>query len=183
MTLQIHGQYLARQVKSGMVLVDQCAAHERILFEKYLKRTASQEGISQTSLFPQQIHLNPADMALIMEMSEEIKKLGFDFEAFGKDTLVVNGVPPEIVNISEKEVIEGLIEQFKFNRSKLGLSKNENLARSLAKRTAIRIGHQLVEEEINQLFDQLFACDQPNFTPEGQPTFVVLSLDKVASLF
>jgi DNA mismatch repair protein MutL len=183
MTLQIHGQYLARQVKSGMVLVDQCAAHERILFEKYLKRTASQEGISQTSLFPQQIHLNPSDMALIMEMSEEIKKLGFDFEAFGKDTLVVNGVPPEIVNISEKEVIEGLIEQFKFNRSKLGLSKNENLARSLAKRTAIRIGHQLVEEEINQLFDQLFACDQPNFTPEGQPTFVVLSLDKLASLF
>jgi DNA mismatch repair protein MutL len=182
-TLQVHGRYLARQVKSGMVLVDQCAAHERILFEKYLKRSKSQEGISQSSLFPQQITLNPADLALIVEMQQEIKLLGFDFEVFGKDAIVINGVPPEIVNASEQEVFEGLIEQFKLNKSRLELSKKENLAHALAKRTSIRMGQLLQEEEINQLFDQLFACEQPNFTPEGQPTFVVLSLSKLASLF
>ena len=182
-TLQIHGRYLARQVKSGMVLVDQCAAHERILFEKYLNRTKGQEGVSQSSLFPQQIKLHPADMALIVEIQPEVRKLGFDIEIFGKDTVVINGVPPEIVSSSEREVFEGLIEQFKLNRSRLDISQNENLARSLAKRTAIRMGQKLHEEEINQLFDQLFACQQPNFTPEGQPTFVVLSLDKLASLF
>ena len=182
-TLQIHGRYLARQVKSGMVLIDQCAAHERILYEKYLKRGASQEGLSQSSLFPQQIKLNPADMALVAEIQMEIQRLGFDFEVFGKDTVVINGVPPEIVNASEQEIFEGLIEQFKLNKSRLDLSKNENLARALAKRTAIRMGQQLEETEINQLFDQLFACEQPNFTPEGQPTFVVLSLSKLASLF
>jgi DNA mismatch repair protein MutL len=182
-TLQIHGRYLARQVKSGMVLVDQCAAHERILFEKYIKRTKSQEGVSQSSLFPQQIRLNPADLALITEMKQEINLLGFDFEVFGRDAVVINGVPPEIVNTSEKEVFEGLIEQFKLNKSRLELTRGENLARALAKRTSINIGQQLQKEEINQLFDQLFACEQPNFTPEGQPTFVVLSLSKLASLF
>jgi DNA mismatch repair protein MutL len=182
-TLQIHGRYLARQVKSGMVLVDQCAAHERILYEKFLNRTKGQEGMSQASLFPQQLSLNPADMALVAEIIPEIKKLGFDIEIFGKDTIVVNGVPPELVNASEKEVFEGLIEQFKLNKSRLDISQNENLARALAKRTAIKIGQSLEEQEIDQLFDQLFACQQPNFTPEGQPTFVVLSLDNLASLF
>lgn len=182
-SLQIHGRYLARQVKSGMVLIDQCAAHERILYEKYLKRTKSEKGVSQSSLFPQQIKLNPADLILITEMQQEIKHLGFDFEVFGKDAIVINGIPPEIVNASEQEVFEGLIEQFKVNKSRLELSKSENLSRALAKRTSVKMGQQLQEEEINQLFDQLFACEQPNFTPEGQPTFVVLSLSKLASLF
>jgi DNA mismatch repair protein MutL len=182
-TLQIHGRYLARQVKSGMVLIDQCAAHERILYEKYQRRAKSQEGASQSCLFPQQIKLNPGDMALIEEMQDEIQMLGFDFEIFGKDSIAINGVPPEIVNANEQEIFEGLIEQFKLNKSRLDLSKNENLSRALAKRTAIRIGQHLEEEEINQLFDQLFACEQPNFTPEGQPTFVVLSLSKLAALF
>ncbi len=182
-TLQIHGKYLARQIKSGIVLIDQCAAHERILYERYLLRSKNQEGVSQSSLFPQQIELNPSDMSLVMEIKSEIRKLGFDFDEFGKSCVVINGVPPEIINSSEKEIFEGLVEQFKFNKAKLDIGIRENLARSLAKRTSIKMGHQLVETEINELFDQLFACEQPNYTPDGNPTFVVLSLDKIASLF
>ena len=182
-TLQIHGRYLARQVKSGMVLVDQCSAHERILFERYLTRFKSQEGVSQSSLFPQQVELNSSDMTLVLGMADEIRNLGFDIQEFGKNCLVLNGVPPELVNISAKDVFEGLIEQFKINASKLDLKLNENLSRSLAKRTAVKVGHQLEETEVNELFDQLFACEQPNYTPDGQPTFVVLSLEKLASLF
>ncbi|MDH5610321.1 MAG: DNA mismatch repair protein MutL, partial [Cyclobacteriaceae bacterium] len=108
---------------------------------------------------------------------------GFDIELFGKNSVALNGIPPEIVSSSGKDIFEGLLEQFKQNKSKLELGTGENLARSLAKRTAVKMGQLLREEEVNQLFDQLFACEQPNYTPEGRPTFVVLSLDKIASLF
>ncbi|MDH5608586.1 MAG: DNA mismatch repair endonuclease MutL, partial [Cyclobacteriaceae bacterium] len=94
-TLQIHGRYLARQVRSGIVLVDQCAAHERILFERYQSRSRGQSGVSQASLFPQHIELNPADMALVMEIQPEIRMLGFDIELFGKNSVALNGIPPE----------------------------------------------------------------------------------------
>jgi len=182
-TFQLHGKYLIRQVKSGMVMVDQRAAHERILFEKYMQRFKHQEGVSQSCLFPQQISLNPSDMSLVMEIKPEIRKLGFEYEEFGKNCIVINGVPSEIVNSSEREIFEGLIEQFKQNKSSLNIPLEDNLARSLAKRTAIRQGKHLSEKEAESLFNQLFACDQPNFTVDGTPTFVVLSLDKIASFF
>lgn len=182
-TLQLHGKYLLRQVKSGLVMIDQRAAHERILYERYLLRFKNSEGTSQSCLFPQQLTLNPSDMSLVMEIKQEVRKLGFEFEEFGKNSIVINGVPAEIVNQSEQEIFEGLIEQFKRNKTDLELGNQENLARSLAKRTSMKSGKILGEDEAGLLFDQLFACTQPNYTPEGQPTFVVLSLDKIASFF
>lgn len=182
-TLQIHGKYLVRQVKSGLVLINQAAAHERILYENYLSRCKNQDGVSQSILFPQQIELNPSDINLVTAMQPELRKLGFEVDLLGKNTIVINGTPPEITNLSEKEVFEGLLEQFKQNKEKLELNQTENLARSLAKRSGIKEGQSLKQEEIDHLIDQLFACAQPNFTPDGQPTFVVLSLDKLASLF
>ena len=182
-TLQLHGKYLLRQVKSGMVMIDQRAAHERILYERYLQRFKHPEGVSQSCLFPQQLSLNPSDMSLVMDIKPEIRKLGFEFEEFGKNSIVINGVPSEIVNQSEQEIFEGLIEQFKRNKTTLDLGNQENLARSLARRTAMKGGKSLAEDEAGMLFDQLFACEQPNFTPDGQSTFVVLSLDKLASFF
>lgn len=182
-TLRIHGKYLARQIKSGIVLIDQVAAHERILYERYIQRLQNKVGASQSSLFPQQIELNPSDMSLVTEIKSEIRMLGFEIEEFGKNCIVINGVPPEIKDSSVKEVFEGLIEQYKFNQSRLDVKINDNLARSLSRRTSIKMGHQLMDEEVNELFDQLFACEQPNYTPDGNPTFVVLSLDKIASLF
>lgn len=182
-TLQLHGRYLMRQVKSGMVVIDQHAAHERILFERYLHRLKHPEGVSQSCLFPQQLELNPSDMSLVMEIKPEVRRLGFEYEEFGKNCIIINGVPSEIVNSSEKEIFEGLIEQYKQNQSSLSISTEENLARSLAKRTAIQSGKVLQGQEVDHLFDQLFACEQPNYTVDGMPTFVVLSLDKIASFF
>ena len=122
-------------------------------------------------------------MSLVMEIRSEIQKLGFDFEEFGKTCVVINGVPPEITNSSEKEIFEGLIEQFKHNQTELGLNTAESLSRGLAKRTVLREGKMLLKEERDELIDELFACNQPNYAPDGNPTFVVLSLDKLAALF
>jgi DNA mismatch repair protein MutL len=181
--LSIHGKYLIKQVKSGMVVIDRKAAYERILFEQYLNRIRSQQSISQSCLFPQQLNLNSSDMSLVREIAAEIKQLGFDFDELGDHTIVIRGVPGELSNGSETEIFEGLIEQFKYNQKQLDLDNKENLARSLAKRTAGRLNSQLQPEEINGIFDQLFACQQPNYAPDGQPTFVVLGLEKIAALF
>ena len=182
-TLCIHNRFLLRQVKSGMVLIDQRAAHERILYERYLEHYRQNQGVSQSCLFPSQLSLNPADFDLVLSLKNEIQMLGFEFEPFGKNCIVINGVPPEIGKLSEKDLFEDLIEQFKMNQSEIALNKTENLARSMAKRTAIKISEKLADEEISKIFDLLFACKQPNYTPDGQATFVVLSLDKMISLF
>ncbi|MDH5367763.1 MAG: DNA mismatch repair endonuclease MutL [Cyclobacteriaceae bacterium] len=180
---QLHGRYLVSQVKSGMMLVDQQAAHERILYEKYLNYVESNSGASQQCLFPQTVTFALADFTLVMEMKLEIEGLGFKFEEFGKDSVVINGIPADMASGNEKSLFEGLIEQYKWNKAELSLSKKENLARSLAKRSAVKIEKRLQPEEMNSIIDQLFACSNPNYTPDGISTFVVLGIDQIDNFF
>ncbi|MFW5760547.1 MAG: DNA mismatch repair endonuclease MutL, partial [Cyclobacteriaceae bacterium] len=121
LSFQLHNMYIVSQVKSGMLMIDQQAAHERIMYEKY-RRSINQSGIaSQQLLFPQTIELNPADFELVMELTEEIKSLGFNFEPFGKNSLIIRGIPADLSDSNEKAVFEGLLEQYKFNKSELSL--------------------------------------------------------------
>ncbi|WP_258103229.1 DNA mismatch repair endonuclease MutL [Marinoscillum sp. MHG1-6] len=183
-TFPLHDKYLIRQVKSGMVVIDQKAAFERILFERYKQKMDTQGGASQSSLFPQQVALNPSDYALVMEIRSEIQRLGFEFEELGQQMIVIQGVPAELSGCNEKEVFEELLEQFKFNKRELGVSSNnENLCRALAKRTATIKCKNLAEPEAERLIDQLFACSQPNYTPDGVSTFVIINLEQVKSWF
>ena len=183
-SLRLHDTYVIRQVRSGMVIIDQKAAFERILFERYQHKLSNKTGASQSCLFPQQISLNPSDYALVMEIKSEIVSLGFEFEEMGKQMIVIQGVPAELASCNEKEVFEELIEQFKFNKNELGLSsQKENLCRSLAKRTATLKCKSLSSEESERLIDQLFACTQPNYTPDGTPTYVLIGLDKIKTWF
>ncbi len=177
---QLHDAYLIRQVKSGMVILDKEAALERIFFEKLSK---SSSGASQSCLFPQQIGLNNSDYALVMEMKAEITALGFEFEPMGEQMIVIQGVPADLAPCNEKEIFEGLIEQFKHNTKALELPKKESLQRALAKRIATTKRKQLGDSEADHLIDQLFGCVQPNYTPGGKPTYVLISLDKINSWF
>ena len=155
---QLHNKYIVKQVRSGMMIVDQQAAHERILFEKFVQQLKSKSAQSQQSLFPQAITFNAADFALVMEMQQEIEALGFRIEVFGKNTILVNGVPGNILSRGERGLFEGLIEQFKINQAELSVPLGENLARALAKRASIKSGQVLVREEMKALIDQLFVC-------------------------
>ncbi len=182
-TFQLHQKYIVTQIKSGMALIDQQAAHERIQYEKYFNMLQNKFGASQQFLFPQSIELSPNDFNLLMEMEEEIKALGFVYNIFGKNTIVVNGIPADIPNANEKNLLESLIEQYKQNQSELRLEKKENLARALAKRSAIRQGTKLTLLEMNSLIDQLFACKMPTYAPNGNPTLVLMTTEKIASMF
>jgi DNA mismatch repair protein MutL len=180
---QLHHKYIVKQVRSGMMIVDQQAAHERILFEKLVQLLKSKTAQSQQSLFPQAITFNAADFALVMEMQQEIEALGFRIEVFGKNTILVNGVPGNILSRGERGLFEGLIEQFKINQAELSVPLGENLARALAKRASIKAGQVLVREEMKALIDQLFVCTSPNYSPDGRPTFFIFDMSKIESYF
>ncbi len=180
---QLHDRYIVREVRSGMMIVNQQAAHERILFEKFLYQLKNQSGESQQSLFPQTVNLSPADFAMIMEMEREIRALGFRFEAFGKNAIVVDGIPSGVSSGREKELFEGLLEQFKINQSELAIPLQENLARSLAKKASIKAGQKLGREEMQSLIDQVFGCKTPNYSPEGIPTYFIFELSKIEGYF
>jgi DNA mismatch repair protein MutL len=180
---QLHNQYVVKQVRSGLMIIDQEAAHERILFEKFLNQLTTRGAESQQSLFPQTVVLSASDFAIVMEMENEISALGFRFEVFGKNTLVVRGIPANVPSGREKELFEGLLEQFKINQSELALPLKENLARAFAKRAGIKKGQKLAKEEMQALMDNLFGCKTPNYTPDGRPAFFIFELTKIESYF
>jgi DNA mismatch repair protein MutL len=181
-SFQLLNKYLVKVVSNGLVIIDQSAAHERVLYERFLHQLRSDEGSSQQSLFPQTVSLGAADFAMVMEMAREIRALGFQFEVFGKNTLLVNGVPTGLAG-TEKEVFEGLIEQFKINQSQLRVPMHESLARALACRAAIPTGKKLAKEEIDAIIAGLFACSNPNFSPDGSPTFFTFDASKMENYF
>jgi DNA mismatch repair protein MutL len=182
---QIHNRYVMRQVKSGVMVLDQQYAHERILYEKFLNQLKNKSAESQQDLFPQTVSLSAADFALVLEMEQEIAALGFRFEVFGKNAIVINGVPANLsaAGAGGKALFEGLLEQFKINQSELSIPIKENLARSLAKRASIKAGQKLAKEEMKALIDGLFACSTSNYTPDGTPTFFIFEMRKIESYF
>lgn len=180
---QIHHRYIASQIKSGIILIDQQAAHERILFEKYLKMLSSQKHNSQRQLFPQSFTLNGADTQILLEILPELSNLGFDIQDFGKNSFVIHGFPADILQGNEKNILEELIEQFKQNGGVNRLNKRENLAKSLAYSSGIKAGKILSVEEMKTLIDELFACENAFTAPNGKFTFITLSLDELGKKF
>jgi DNA mismatch repair protein MutL len=180
---QLHAKFILRQIKNGLMIVDQQSAHERVLFEKFAEDLKYRSAATQQSLFPKTVTFPAADFALILEMEQEIKGLGFRFEIFGKNTLLINGVPANLKHVTEKDLFEGLIDQFKHNQSELSLPLQENLTRALAKRASIKAGQKLEPEEMKELLNSLFLCKTPNYSPEGKPTFYIFEMSKLESYF
>jgi DNA mismatch repair protein MutL len=180
---QVHNRFIMSQIKSGFMLISQQAAHERILYERFLQQLQNHTGISQQSLFPQSVTLNSSDFELLRELLPDIRALGFDIREFGKNTVVVEGIPADIANANEHELLEQLLEGFKNNLAILKLDKRDNLARSLARNAAIKTGVKLSLEEMNQLVDQLFACQMPNMALNGKPVITTFTLNELAERF
>ncbi|MEA5405034.1 DNA mismatch repair endonuclease MutL [Arcicella sp. DC2W] len=183
-TFQIHNRYIISQVKSGMLLIDQRAAYERILYEKFSQNLRKNGGASQQLLFPTKVKLTTADFHLLLEIQDEIRNLGFVLSVVEHDSFMVNGIPADSPEENEQQMLEGILEQFKQNESELHLEKAENLARAMAKRSAGRYGnHALTVLEMNTLVEQLFASSNPSYTPSGEVTMKIVSLSDMASLF
>ena len=182
-TFQVHGKYIISPIRSGMLLVNQVSAHERILYERFVGQLANRNGHAQQTLFPVNIELNPGDFSLVMEIQDEIKSLGFLFEEFGANSIIINAMPANLPSQNEKDLFEGLIEQFKKNKTELSISKQDNLARAMAKRSTLRESQPLNSQECKAIIDGLFACENPNYAPDGSKTFFILDLKQIETFF
>ncbi|NBC82993.1 MAG: DNA mismatch repair endonuclease MutL [Bacteroidetes bacterium] len=173
------GRYIVSSIKSGLLLIDQKRAHERILFEKYIASLLRHTGVSQESLFPGQIELNNEDYGLVVELMEDINRLGFDIREFGRNTVVVNGCPAEIENPDPEKLIHELLAEYKNNMQELKSDYKLNLAKSLATAAAIGYDHTLKPEEMNALADELFACNDNQYSPSGKQIMTVITTDEI----
>ena len=180
---QIQNRFILSQIKSGFMLINQQAAHERILYERFLQQLQNHSGVSQQSLFPESVTLNSSDFELLKELLPDIRALGFDIREFGKNTVVVEGIPADLNNASEHEILEQLLEGFKNNQSILKLDKRDSLARSLARNAATKAGVKMSLEEMNILIDQLFACQMPNLALNGKLVITTFTLNELLERF
>jgi len=179
---QVHNQYIILQMKSGLAIIDQHNAHERILYERYLKRLDSQEHLVQKQLFPITLQVSKDKQAIFDSLQEELKQLGFDIQSFGGTTYVANGLPAGMEESSLQRIIDVLIEQYS-NSHDLKITKNEKLAIAMAQSTSIKKGKELSPEEIDRLIDDLFACSIPHISPTGQKVFITYELSEIERQF
>ncbi len=174
--IQFKNKYILTPVKSGLMVIDQKRAHERILFENFMAVIESNETVSQQQLFPHTFDLNAADAELLRSVLDDLKALGFDIRDFGNNSFIINGTPGMLDNSSPLSVIETLLEDMKSSASDLKEKAREKVAASLARASAISYGYNLKQEEINQLIDQLFACSTPNFSPTGKQVLTIVPI-------
>lgn len=184
--MQLHNKYILSQIKSGLMLIDQQAAHERILYERFSMHLDDRKGASQQSLFPQTVTLSPNDYELAKSLLDDIKSLGFEVREFGKNTLVIEGIPVDLGSnqVNETQLFEHLIEGFKNSQQELKLDRRDALARSMARNSAIKSGMVMGQEEMNTLIEQLFACKAPNISISGgKPVIQTMLLAEVDRKF
>lgn len=182
-TYQLHNKYILTHIKTGFMVIDQQGAHERILYERILEGFEKNKSATQQELFPKTIELNTPDFELVKELQSEIQSMGFDISEFGKNTFIIHGVPADTSAYDSVKLLEGLLENYKQNLLELKSDKRENLARSMARNTAIKSGRALTQEEMQNIIDELFACKMPYSTPSGKPTITTFSSDDLDKRF
>ncbi len=181
--LQLHNTYIIASTQSGFVLVHQQLAHERILYDKYSVAAHGKQMPTQKSLFPTSLELPAADASLLHELLPDLLAIGYHVEPFGHNSFVIQGIPADITAGNEKHAIELLIEQFKHFSNDVKFSKREKLVRCMARQQAIKAGQSLSQKEMLVLIEELFACNTPNLTPTGSPTYLEFKEDYLDRMF
>ena len=180
--IQIHNSYIIVQIKSGFFILDQNLAHQRILYERYLKSLNTGEALTQQQLFPISVNISQDKIALFEDMNEDLKHLGFDIQSFGGESFIIHGVPAGFDDRDMQEVVDNLIEQYSSNLG-MDLAKNDNLARSMALGAAIKKGKKMDVKEMKALVDELFACELPYTSPGGRKCFINFDLQDLEKQF
>jgi DNA mismatch repair protein MutL len=180
---QVLNTYILVPSVKGFLLIHQQSAHERIIYERLVTALQGKPVATQRSLFPATIELAPADVVLLNELLPDLQQMGYTIEPFGKNAFVIQGTPADVDAGNEKLVLEKILEQYKHFNSDLRLSKREMLLRTVAWQQAIKGGAALTEREMQRLIQDLFACQQPNATPSGRPTYLEFKKEQLEKTF
>jgi len=176
---QLHERYILSPMKNGFLVIDQQRAHERVLYENYIQGIARQQAETQQKLFPDTVEFTPADAQIVESQLTALQSIGFDIHPFGSNTFVVHGIPAGTEKFETPQLLEEVIATFKENDQELHLKPLENIARSLARRAAVKPGKHLSTAEMQSLVDELFGCEQPGFCPNGKPVFVNFPIEEI----
>ena len=176
-------KYILTPVKSGLMIIDQKKAHERILFEKFMLSLQSDAAVSQKSLFPKTIELDAKDHHLLLSIRDEMAALGFDIDDFGGHAIVVNGMPAEASNQEPEQIIDKFLNEYLSGETDSKQLAKESIARALAKASAISSNQPLTHEEIREIIDMLFACEQPNYSPFGKKIVTIIKTEEIEKRF
>ncbi len=181
--IQIKNRFILTPVKSGLMLIDQKRAHERILYERYLRSFAMNYPVAQRTLFPETIELNQADYVVLKDIVDDLHVIGYDIRIFGSNTIVIAGYPAESRFEKASELIETFLEMFKSTGTDIKNNIRERIARSMALAGSLNYGDSLSREMMQEIVDSLFACESPAISPSGKPVVVIMGIDEIEKRF
>ena len=182
-TYQLHNKYIVSAIKSGMLVIDQHRAHQRVLYEDFLKNLTIKEAASQQLLFPLQLHFSPQDIVIINQLKNDLEHTGFVFSSVKDESVDITGVPVGVPESEVSIILEQLISDVENEVPDSHFSASDLLAKSMAKSLAIKTGQSLQKDEQEHLVNKLFACKEPNVSPTNRTTFVTLSVDELDRKF
>ncbi len=180
---QLAHRYIAVHDTENLWIINQQAAHERVLFDRFSEIMQQQKPMSQQMLFPEDLHFGAADYDLILELWDEIHQMGFRLEKAENKIIRVNGAPTEFDNESLQPILEGMLEHYKNNQLQLQTDKTKSIILAMSKNLAVKPGRKLSKEELNALLEAWLHSEQKEVSPSGQTIYSCLSPDEIDKLF
>lgn len=182
-SIQVLNKYIAVSISSGLLLIDQKRAYQRVLYDQFMDNLQRKNGASQQLLFPQVLNINPADQILLSEITDEINDLGFRLQVLANGQMEMVGVPAELGDEDGQNLLEGILEQLKHASADLTAHRAEKIAQTMANRFAARYHQRRLNElEMHGLIEQLFASSNPNSSPNGESISQLLNEMSISQL-
>lgn len=180
---QIHNKYILSQIRTGLLIVDQHVAHERILYERALANFENSLPSTQQLLFPHTVELSASDYSLVKELMPYLEQLGFDVKLFGRNTVIIEGIPADVRIGNEAKILQDVLDEYKNNEHTATIDARDRVAKSFACKAAVKAGDKLNTGEMISLIDHLFATSMPYVCPHGRPVVVKISIDELDRRF
>ncbi|MDP4198254.1 MAG: DNA mismatch repair endonuclease MutL [Bacteroidota bacterium] len=180
---QLHNKYIFSQIKSGLMIVDQHVAHERILYERALRSLEDNHPNSQQLLFPQHLDLLPRELAIVRDLQPELEKIGFQIRFFGGTSIIIDGIPADVHAGREESILRETLDGYDENGDTRSQPTRDKLAATFACKAAIKAGDKLSQDEMHVLIEQLFETQMPYVCPHGRPIVIKLAIDELDRRF
>lgn len=182
-TYQIQRKYIVSPIKSGMMIIDQHRAHQRILYEQYLTNMTVHHAASQQLLFPLELYFSANERVLLIELQDTLHAMGFIFDTIQNEAVVVSGIPVTLTESQVSTVLEELLRDLQDGIPENSYSQNDSVAKSMARSLAVRTGVYLNQKEQENIVNGLFACKEPDVSPFQKPTFITINVEDIDKKF
>ena len=180
---QYKGTYIITSIASGMMIIDQHRAHERVLFDQYMSQLESRNGTSQRLLFPEILQIPPSRADVMKSLMDDLHSIGFEFSDLGGGSFAISAQPSGTEGLNAKSLVENIIDDAIEGSYKVKEDVFRHIAASMARKAAIVVGQILRKEEMEDLIDKLFACKSPNYTPNGKLILTIIPQEKIEQIF